>query len=179
MRCRSCGAKLPRDAVYCYNCGAYAKRRPPIRLFITLAAVAASAMLLLYPASPLSIVGRQWSPSAHVLETLEAAGFNASVERDGYVVLNVGKPSVIDLATLEQVLSRVDHRWVILWNGVEKGSEDKAAAVSDILSRFDGVAGVHRVGGVVTVSMNRPSAQQLHIVFTLAGEDVALYIRFI
>ncbi|MEM2650866.1 MAG: zinc ribbon domain-containing protein [Candidatus Caldarchaeum sp.] len=171
VKCRGCGVSLPRDARYCFNCGSRVGRRGILAKLVPIFLVIALLMLAL--GSPLTNGGNV------VLERVRAAGFNAMVERGGYVAVVADHTwSVVDFVSLEKVLKEIDARWVILRNMVERGDADKAQKVADMVNGLEDVRGVYRDGGLVMVTVKTPSAQLLHMIFKLAGQDVALVIRF-
>jgi hypothetical protein len=134
---------------------------------------------LLYPASLSVLPGLD---RYTVLEKLREAGFDAAASRDGYVVVNLGNASITEFDALANVLKQVDIRWVILWNGVENGDENRARQVENVVKGFDGVLGAYSHGGLVEVTFSQrvlpESWHQLHMVFRLAGADIKLLVRF-
>lgn len=173
--CSKCGTELPRDAVYCYSCGSRVGRRRGLITRLTpflVAAVLAAAFLSI--SGSLAPYGGK-----AVLERARAAGLDASVDAGGYAVIAVDRRwSAVDFTLLENVLSGVDARWAVLKNSVATGDVSKAQAVAELVRGLDDVLGVYVNDGLVVATVRRPSAQLLHLLFKLAGEDVGLVVRF-
>ncbi|MEM4273340.1 MAG: zinc ribbon domain-containing protein [Candidatus Caldarchaeum sp.] len=174
MKCGRCGAGLPRDAVYCYSCGKRVRSRlRPWVAFFAAVFVAAVVFAVVYPASPAYVFR-----GSEAAEVLRAAGYPVKVAGEGYAVLAVNGWSAVDFAELEKVLRSVDARWVILENSVDSGDLERAAQVASAMEGVNGVAGVYRGGVLVMVTVDNVSAQLLHTLFRMAGNDVRLVVRF-
>jgi hypothetical protein len=175
-RCGRCGAEAPGDAVYCYNCGARLPRRRFLKALIPAILLAALFLAMLTPASPLNQLLRP--PGRDISEMLRSLGFNASATPDGYVHITLDSYNILELSGLEQALKDVDARWVILTNNAAKTDPDRAEMLSGLAMAVEGVEGAWSHDGVLLVTVYKYSAQQLHTLFRLAGEDIKLYVRF-
>lgn len=174
-KCSRCGTELPHDAAYCYSCGSrVGRRRGLITKLSPFLVATVLAVALLTISGSLAPHG-----SNPVLERVRAAGFNASIETGGYVVIDVNNAwSALDFTLLENVLRDVDARWVVLKNSATYGDVSKAHAMAVVASGLDNVLGVYVDDGLMVVTVKKPSAELLHTLFKLAGEDAGLVVRF-
>jgi len=175
-KCGNCGAEVPKDAVYCHNCGTRLPRRSFLKAPIPAILLTSFSLTVFTQASSLTYLLR---PGGYkVSDILRSEGFDVTTSWDGYAYVTVAADGILEFSRLEQALKKVDVRWVVLTNKAGGADNERAERLANLVTAVEGVEGAWAHEGVLLVTVGKYSAQQLHTVFRLAGEDVKLYVRF-